>query len=330
MSIRMAQCGILHDHARGKTQVMKEFSDVDLVGIYEPELTAKKKVEGDKLYKDLYWFSSLEEMLEDETIHAVAIQGRVSDNLDFAEQALKHNKHIWLDKPAGDDLDQFEKILDLARQNKLLVQLGYMFRYNAGFQFLLDWANGGKLGHIFSVRARISTGNASESHWERWNSNGETRGGIVFILACHLIDIIVSLMGRPDQVTPFLRHDGTKFDWYKDNNIVIFEYATGQAVLESTALEISPGLSRRIEVYGTRGAIIMEPMEPPELRLCLDIDRDGYRKGWQVVKVEARPRYVESLRAFVADIRGQKKPDRSLNHEYIVQETVMRASGFDI
>ena len=50
MSIRMAQCGILHDHARGKTQVMKEFSDVDLVGIYEPELTAKKKVEGDKLY----------------------------------------------------------------------------------------------------------------------------------------------------------------------------------------------------------------------------------------------------------------------------------------
>ena len=43
MSIRMAQYGILHDHSSGKTQVMKDFSDVDFVGIYEPEITAKKK-----------------------------------------------------------------------------------------------------------------------------------------------------------------------------------------------------------------------------------------------------------------------------------------------
>ena len=43
--------------------------------------------------------------------------------------------------------------------------------------------------------------------------------------------------------------------------------------------------------------------------------------------VENRPRYVESLRAFVADIRGEKTPDRSLDHEFIVQETVMRAAG---
>ena len=68
-------------------------------------------------------------------------------------------------------------------------------------------------------------------------------------------------------------------------------------------------------------------LEPPELRLCLDEDRDGYVKGWQTVPVEPRPRYVESLRAFVADIQGEKFPDRSLDHEYTVQETVLRAAG---
>jgi len=71
----------------------------------------------------------------------------------------------------------------------------------------------------------------------------------------------------------------------------------------------------------------MEPLEPPQLRLCLDADRDGCRQGWQTVEVEPRPRYVESLRALVADIRGEKQPDRSLDHEYTVQETVLRASG---
>ena len=45
---------------------------------------------------------------------------------------LKHGKHVWLDKPAGDDLEAFRAVLDLAREKGLLVQLGYMFRYNAG------------------------------------------------------------------------------------------------------------------------------------------------------------------------------------------------------
>ena len=59
----------------------------------------------------------------------------------------------------------------------------------------------------------------------------------------------------------------------------------------------------------------------------LDEDRDGYKKGWQVVPVQVRPRYVGSLEAIVADIRGDKKPDRSLDHELVVQETVLRAAG---
>lgn len=99
------------------------------------------------------------------------------------------------------------------------------------------------------------------------------------------------------------------------------------ATLESTASEVSSGASRRFEVYGTRGSAILEPLEPLALRLCLDEDRDGYVKGWQQVEVENRPRYVESLRALVADIRGEKSPDRSLDHEFTVQETVLRAVG---
>ena len=63
------------------------------------------------------------------------------------------------------------------------------------------------------------------------------------------------------------------------------------------------------------------------LRLCLDEDRDGYKKGWQTVPVKVEPRYVGSLGALVADIRGEKQPDRSLDHELAVQETVLRAAG---
>ena len=70
MQVKIAQYGILHDHARGKTKVMKESQDVDLVGIYEPDVSAKQKWENDPLFRDLHWFSSPSEMLEDPNIGA--------------------------------------------------------------------------------------------------------------------------------------------------------------------------------------------------------------------------------------------------------------------
>ena len=45
------------------------------------------------------------------------------------------------------------------------------------------------------------------------------------------------------------------------------------------------------------------------------------------VKLEARPRYVASLAAFLEDVRGEKQPDRTLDHELLVQETLLRATG---
>ena len=327
MKIKLAQYGISHDHASGKTRVMQENDEVEFCGIFEPTPDLRNARRKEPPYASARWFSSKEEMLEDETIVGIAIQGRVSENLGFAREALEHGKHVWLDKPAGDDLEAFRAVLDIAREKGLLVQLGYMFRYSAGFQFILDWGWSGKLGDIFSVRGRIASGGSTAAEWERWDSRGEREGGIMFILACHLIDIFVALLGRPNRVTPFLRNEDKAFPWYRDNTVSIFEYPGAMAIIESTGLEVSSGASRRLEVYGTRGSAILEPLEPPALRLCLDEARDGYAEGWQTVPVENRPRYVESLRAFIADIRGEKSPDRSLDHEFTVQETVLRAAG---
>ena len=96
------------------------------------------------------------------------------------------------------------------------------------------------------------------------------------------------------------------------------------AIVDIAAMEPAP-TARRFEVYGTGGSAIMEPMEPADtLRLALTEPRGGYPAGVSIVDLEARPRYVASLEAFVKDIRGEKQPDRSLDHELLVQETILR------
>ena len=72
----------------------------------------------------------------------------------------------------------------------------------------------------------------------------------------------------------------------------------------------------------------MEPFEPPgPIRLCLNEERGGYPAGITKVELEDRPRYVDNLASFVKDVRGEKAPDRSLDHELLVQETILRCTG---
>ena len=63
------------------------------------------------------------------------------------------------------------------------------------------------------------------------------------------------------------------------------------------------------------------------IRLCLDEKREGFEQGEQVVSVEALGRldlYALELRSFLAAIQGERAPDRSLEHELLVQETLLR------
>ena len=319
----MAQYGVAHAHASGKTDAMKRNSDVELCGVFEPDPKIQEYHGKADVYKDVKWFKSKEEILEDASIIAVAVEGQVCDNLAFARECVEHGKHIWLDKPAGSDLEEFRKILDMAKAKKLLVQLGYMFRYNPGFQFLFDRLKDGSLGDIFSVRGRMST----SIPLTRRPELGKYQGGIFFELLCHLLDIVVYILGRPVKVTSFLRNDLGVTPEFSDNTMAVFEYKNAMAWLESAAMEVSPMQARRFEVYGTKGSVIIEPIEPPSVRLCLDTDKGKYVKGWQTVDI-GKPggRYDGELIAIVADIRGEKSPDRSLEHEFIVQEALLKAS----
>ena len=109
MKLRFAQYGISHGHATGKASAMKSNDDVDFAGVYEPSAEVRATLGTHEAYEGVHWFSSAEEMLEDETIVGIAAQGRVSENLDFARAALECGKHVWLDKPAGDDLEAFRR-----------------------------------------------------------------------------------------------------------------------------------------------------------------------------------------------------------------------------
>ena len=327
-AIRMAQYGTKHGHAGGKLQAMLNNDQVEVVGLYEPDQERRRAVAGTGPYAGLRWFDEEAEMLEDDSIVAVASEGRNDESLAQTEAIVESGKHVWYDKPAGDDWARWQGVAQRAEEQGLLIQMGYMLRYHEGFQWLDRWTKSGLLGHVFSVRAHMSTHISAEGRAVIAASHG---AGIFYDLAGHMLDQVLWLLGRPHTVTSFLRNDSGAVPAFKDNCLGVFEFDRALAFIDIAAMEPRP-MARRFEVYGDKGsAIILEPFEPGQrLRLCLEEAGEGYAEGEQIIELEGNSRqllYERELQAFVATLAGDQEADRPIGHEVLVQETLLRATG---
>ena len=326
--IRTAQYGTKHGHAAGKLQAMLKNPNVEVAGVYEPDSERRRQLAREEgAYQNVRWFADEEEMLRDETIALIASEGLNVESLDHTEQCIGAGKHVWYDKPAGEDWPQWQRVVAMAREKDLLLQMGYMFRYHEGFRLISDWATSGLLGDVFSIRAHMSTHISEASR----RAISVHRGGICYDLAGHMIDQIVWLLGRPKRVSSILRNHSGVVAPFADNTLAILEYDSAIAFIDIAAMEPRP-MARRFEVYGNEGsAILMEPFEPAQsIRLCLERAQDGFSQGAQVVPVTPQSRqslYELELEAILATIANQKLPDRPPEHELLVHETLLRATG---
>jgi predicted dehydrogenase len=325
--IRMAQYGTGHGHADGKLAALRGSPDVELAGVFEPDPARRRALSGSsRPYQGVRWFDSAAELLEDPTIVAVAAEGRNDESLEHTAAIVRAGKHVWYDKPAGDDWAGWRQVVSEARTRGLRIQVGYMFRYHEGFGQIAGWVRSGLLGDVFGIRAHMSTCIAAAAQ----KVIARHPGGIFFDLAGHMLDQIVWILGRPAEVTAFLRGDASAVPGFHDNTLGVLGYPRALALVDIAAMEPMP-MARRFEVYGTRGSAIMEPFEPAgPIRLCLAEAHGEHRSGEQRVPVRTQSRqelYELELAAFVAGLRGERPPDRSLEHELLVQETLLRATG---
>ncbi len=330
--VSVAQIGTKHGHAEGVLQVMLENDDVQVKGVFEPDRNRVEKLKKlDKYpWNQVFFFEHQDQIFLDPTIKAVASEGQNIESLDQTYEILKSGKHVFYDKPAGDDFDHFLSCIKIAKQKNLYIQMGYMFRNHDGFTKIAEIISQGKIGKIFQIRANMSTNLLPEG------LNGEIQiskhqGGILFDLGGHMIDQIVYFLGRPNKIYSFLRRDISKIKNYSDNTLTVFEFDKSIATIEINSKTINHMKTRRFEVYGEKGTLILEPFEPAQfLKVSLNktneslsLDQEYY---FDSIPLSDKPRYVECFDSFIKSIKGLKKPDRNLEHEILVQETLLRAT----
>ncbi|MEE1238563.1 MAG: Gfo/Idh/MocA family oxidoreductase, partial [Acutalibacteraceae bacterium] len=262
--IKIAQIGVGHDHAPAAIQTLKL---LDKAGIYElvgycvvPEDSGNifaNSYEANKgFYEDVKQMS-LEEILNYNGLDAVCIETEDRALTKYAIMAAEKGLHIQMDKPGGIDGDEFDKLIDTVKSKNLVFHTGYMYRYNPAVLKLKEDIAEGKLGDILSVEAQMNCMHGIEKR----NWLGNYPGGMLYYLGCHMVDLVYSIMGEPEEIIPLSCSSGLDGTTAKDFGMAIFKYKNGVSFAKSTAVEIGGFERRQLVVVGTKGTVELCPFE---------------------------------------------------------------------
>lgn len=324
--IKIGQIGIGHNHGEAKMKAVRKFPELfEVVGFAEENEEWLKKRGHLECYKGLKRYS-VDELIG--KCDALLIETDVWDLTEIAQKCIDAGKHVHIDKPGSGTLEEYKKMLDTAKEKNLIVQLAYMYRYNPAIQKTFELIKEGRLGEIYSINAEMSTFHSPK--YREWLTN--FGGGIMYILGCHLIDLIVYIMGKPDNIHSFLKK--TKLDEVnvEDNNLAVLEYEKALARVFVSSVEVNGFGRRQFMVSGSKGTVNICPLERPITMTYSDteIANTAYEDRKIILPFDdntASGRYDEMIKDFYAYITGEKENPFTYEHEYNVQAVLDEVVG---
>lgn len=323
--VRVGQIGTSHGHAT-KLAVYRASPDWEVVGLVEPDPARAAAAARKPAFQGVPILTR-DELFAIEGLDAVLVETTPDESLDHAAAAVARGFHLHLDKPAGTSLPAYRRILDEAARQGLVVQLGYMYRANPAILLLHEFLEKGWLGEVFEIDAVMSKVVDADSR----RGFATFPGGMMFELGCHLVDLVVAILGRPERVTGFRRHSlATADDTLADNTLAVLEYPRAIATIRSSALEVEGFSRRHLTVCGTAGTFHVQPLDDSAVIVSLDRPRGDLPAGTSQIPFPEFTRYVADAALMAARIRGGGRDRFTAEHDLAVQETVLRASGMPV
>ncbi|MET3731347.1 Gfo/Idh/MocA family protein [Moheibacter stercoris] len=127
----MLKIGVLGAGHLGKIhlKLANQSEKLDLVGFYDPNQENAEKVEKDFGYKA---FATIEELIE--AVDVVDIVTPTLSHYECAKKAIIAGKHIFLEKPIANSVQEAEEIIALAKKHNVKGQVGHVERFNPAFK----------------------------------------------------------------------------------------------------------------------------------------------------------------------------------------------------
>jgi len=266
----MIKAGVLGAGHLGKIhlRLLNESDRYELVGFYDPDKKNAQIVSKEKGYK---YFDTPEALLE--AVDMVDIVTPTLSHHEIAMLSLKNGKHIFIEKPIANNVDEANEITDFAKANNLLGQVGHVERFNPAFKAAIS---------------SITEPMFIESHrLSEFNPRG-TDVPVVLDLMIHDIDIVLSLV--KSSIKSVSASGVSVISETPDIANARIEFENG-CVANLTASRISLKTMRKIRFFQKDAYISVDFLE----------------KNVEIVKMKDAPKELTDFAMILQNAEGKKK-----------------------
>ncbi|RRB02609.1 oxidoreductase [Larkinella rosea] len=202
---------------------------------------------------------SHEELLADPDLDLIIVGSPNDTHYSYAKAALEAGKHVLIEKPFANSLEQARELLDLASKKGLVVIPYQNRRYDADFLTIQQVLRENQIGDVVEFECRYDR--YRPDILDSWKEKDPAGGGNLFNLGPHLIDQAIALFGVPEAVSGDVRiiRKGGILDDYFDVRLV---YADKRVILKSSMLAVDNSL--RYIIHGTKGSFIKHGLDVQE------------------------------------------------------------------
>ncbi len=143
-----------------------------------------------QLYPTIRTTTSYRDLLNDPEIEAVVIATPVSQHYPIAREALEAPKHVFVEKPLAQSVEEGFKLVRLAKEKGRVLMVGHTFVYTAAVNKIKDLIWAGELGEIYYIStSRVNLGIFQEDINVVWDLAPHDISIMNYILNSHPISV---------------------------------------------------------------------------------------------------------------------------------------------
>jgi predicted dehydrogenase len=267
--------GITHPHASARVRALREIDGVQVAAAADEDPRLE-------YFTDKYDLAPVgtDELLADERTTAVLVHSKSKDMVPLALRVLDAGKAVLVEKPGGAALADLRQLAEAAEAPGAIAQVGYNVRFADSVTRARQLLDQGLIGDVVSVSARGAP--LVGEHLTRHLNQPADMGGALWIIGCHVLDVLLSFFGRPESVNARVRKYARLSDASsrEDAAAVILTYPDRQVVFDFDVHDRLEWFeSSRVTVHGT-GGLLEIGILPQSVRVHLPAARDGWARGW--------------------------------------------------
>ena len=250
-------------------------------------------------------YTELQEAMN-QGIDAVLVCTPPSTHIPIALEAIDHKAHVFIEKPMSNSLDGVDELIKKASKNRLIICVGYNFRFHQGLKLAKEIVDRGEIGKILFVRAEFGQYLPDWRPWQDYRQSYTAKkdlGGGIILDGSHEIDYMRWFLGDVEQIFCFAGKISSLEVETEDIAEILIKFKRG-AIGEIHLDFVRYDYSRTCEIIGEKGTIKWSYQD----RFVKVYSMDA--KRWKTFNIKADPNdmYMQEIQHFLRCIDGLSAP----------------------